>query len=232
MPSFQVPVLGSTDGFLSPFPDSLPQLFLRCLPYAFTFAFGLSPSDQLPFVRFSSGSGYSAFCFFLSTLPGFASQRLFRCAISAFASLAFPVLSKPGFPCFLSRFLYSAFCSFPFILPGFAPTAVPPVLPLCFRFRASPALKAFFRPLSLGSDYSAFRAFFSLLPVFPWRRFPRCIFPLPFSLLPCRPSDSGTQLSAIPFSGRCFASQWLLQRLGHDGRFPLAYALGAGYSAI
>jgi len=45
--------------FLSPFPDSLPQLFLRCFPSAL--AFGLSPSNPLSFVRFSSGSGYSAF---------------------------------------------------------------------------------------------------------------------------------------------------------------------------
>ena len=44
--------------FLSPFPDSLPQLFLRCLPCAF--AFGLFPFNPLSFVRFSSGSGYSA----------------------------------------------------------------------------------------------------------------------------------------------------------------------------
>ena len=101
---------------------------------------------------------------------------------------------------------------FPFILPGFAPTAVPPVLPLCFRFRAFPALKLSFVRSSLGSDYSAFRSFFSLLPVFPWRRFPRCIFPLPSGLLPCHPSDSGTQLSAIPFSVRRFASQKLPQR--------------------
>ena len=144
----------------------------------------------------------------------------------------FPLSLRPDFSCLPSRFLYSAFCSFPFVLPGFAPTAVPPVLPLCFRFRAFPALKLSFVRFSLGSDYSAFRTFFSLLPVFPWRRFPRCIFPLPSGLLPCRPSDSGTQLSAIPFSVLCFASQKLPQCPDPCGRFPLAYALGAGYSAI
>ena len=150
--------------FLSPFPDSLPQLFLRCFPRAF--AFGLSPSNPLSFVRFSSGSGYSASASSFPSLPGFASQRLLRCALPLSLS-GFPLSLRPDFSCLPSRFLYSAFCSFPFILPGFAPTAVPPVLPLCFRFRAFPALKAFFRPLSLGSDYSAFRTFFSLLPVFP-----------------------------------------------------------------
>ena len=75
MPSFRVPVLGFADGFLSPFPDSLPQLFLRCFPYAF--AFGLFPSDPLSFVRFSSGSGYSA-------------------SVSSFP--LFPVLPHSGFP--------------------------------------------------------------------------------------------------------------------------------------
>ena len=119
MPSFRVPVLGFADGFLSPFPDSLPQLFLRCLPYAF--AFGLSPSDPLSFVRFSSGSGYSAFCVSFPTLPGFASQRLFRCAISAFASLAFPVLSNPVsrvfFPGSCTRLPVRFLSSFPVSLP-------------------------------------------------------------------------------------------------------------------
>ena len=91
------------------------------------------------------------------------------------------------------------------------------------RFLSSALVR--FRLLSLPS-------FFSLLPVFPWRRFLRCLFPLPSGLLPCLPSDSGTQLSAIPFSVRCFASQKLPQRPDPCGRFPLAFALGSGYSAI
>ena len=62
--------------FLSPFPDSLPQLFLRCLPCAF--ALGLSPSNPLSFVRFSSGSGYSASVSSFPLLPRSASQWLFR----------------------------------------------------------------------------------------------------------------------------------------------------------
>ena len=40
------------------------------------------------------------------------------------------------------------------------------------------------------------------------------LLPLPSGLFPCLPSDSGTQLSAFPFSVRCLASQWLPQRLG------------------
>ena len=44
----------------------------------------------LPFVCFRFPYGYSAFCFFLSVLPGSASQRLPRCPLSAFASWASP----------------------------------------------------------------------------------------------------------------------------------------------
>ena len=99
-----------------------------------------------------------------------------------------------------------------------------------------PLAYAFFRPLQLGSDYSASRSFLSPLPVFPCRRFPRCFFPLPSSLFPCLPSDSGTRLSAIPFSDRRLASQQLPQRLSllpfGSRPFPLAFTLGSGYSAL
>ena len=138
MPSFQVPVLGFADGFLSPFPDSLPQLFLRCLPCAL--AFGLSPSVPLSFVCFSSGSGYLASVSSFPLLPVPASQWLLQCALSTFASLAFPILSDLVSRVFFPGSSYSAFCLFPFIPPGFAPTAVPPVLPFCSRFRAFPSL--------------------------------------------------------------------------------------------
>ena len=50
--------------FLSSFLASLPQLFHECLPSAF--AFGLFPFLPVSFVPFSSGSDYSASCFFLS----------------------------------------------------------------------------------------------------------------------------------------------------------------------
>ena len=94
--------------FLSPFPDSLPQLFLRCLPYAF--AFGLSPFDLLSFVRFSSGSGYSAFCFFLSVFfPFLPQQRLLRCTNFCFRFVGFPRSFKTRFPVF----------SFPVFVLGF-----------------------------------------------------------------------------------------------------------------
>ena len=114
MPSFRVPVLGFADGFLSPFPDSLPQLFLRCFPYAF--AFGLSPSNPLSFVRFSSGSGYSASVSSFPLFPfpphsGFPGAR-FR---SRF--LGFPFLSGLISHAFLPGSRTQLFCLFPFALP-------------------------------------------------------------------------------------------------------------------
>ena len=206
MPSFRILVLGFADGFLSPFPDSLPQLFLRCLPCAF--AFGLFPFS---FCFLSSASvpvpaTQPLFLPFLF-LPVSASQLLPRCSLSALASLVFPVLSDLVSRVFLPGSSYSAFCLFLFIPPGFAPTAVPPVLPFCFRLRAFPSLPLSFVRFRSGSDYSAFRSFFSLLPVLPCRRFLRCFFPLTSGLFPCLSSDSGTQLPAFLFSGHCFASQ-------------------------
>ena len=75
MPSFQVPVLGLADGFLSPFPDSLPQLFLRCLPYAFAlgpFRFRFASFRPLPFRLRLLGFLFLPFLF----LPVSASQWL------------------------------------------------------------------------------------------------------------------------------------------------------------
>ena len=169
------------------------------LPFCFrlrAFPFRSTSFRPLPFRFWLLG-----LCFFLSSFfPSPPHSGFLGAALSAFASLALPVLSDLISHVFLPGSSYSAFCSFPFIPPGFAPTAVPPVLPSCFRFRAFPLSTAFFRPLPFGSNYSAFRSFFSLLPVLPCRRFLRCFFPLPSSLFPCLPSDSGTQLPALPFS--------------------------------
>ena len=113
MPSFQVLVLGSTVGFLSPFPDSLPQLFLRCLPCAF--AFGLSPSDPFSYQSLLFRLWLLSLCFFLSSFfpfpphSGSSSVLPFR-----FRFFGFPRSFRPGFPCLLSRFfvLGSLFVSF------------------------------------------------------------------------------------------------------------------------
>ena len=107
MPSFQVPVLGFADGFLSPLPDSLPQLVLRCLPCAF--AFGLSPSNPLSFVCLSSGSGY------LASVASFPLSSRFCLTVASpvlrFRSRFFglPRSSRPGFPCLLFPVLVLGF---------------------------------------------------------------------------------------------------------------------------
>ena len=166
MPSFQVPVLGFADGFLSPLPDSLPQLFLRCLPCAL--AFGLSPFLPLPFVCFRSGSGYSALCFFLSSLFPFPPHsgsssvpplRLSTSWLLHFRSTRFPVLPFRFFV------LGSLFVSFhPSRLRSHSCSTGASLLLSLSGFLLT---SAFFRPLPSGSDYSAFRSFLSLLPVLP-----------------------------------------------------------------
>ena len=234
MPSFQVPVLGFADGFLSPFPDSLPQLFLRCLPCAF--AFGLSPSVPLPFVPFSSGSGYSAFCSSFPSLPGSASQWLLQCTSSAFASLVFPFLSDLVSHVFFPGSSYSASCSFPFIPPGFAPTAVPPVLPLRSRFRAFSSLPLPFVRFRLVLTTQLSVLSFPFFPFSPdggssgasFLFCPACFhafLPIPVLsflhfLSPFTVSPHSSYLSASAFS------------LSVPGLFPLAFALGSGYLAF
>ena len=55
-------------------------------------------------------------------------------------------------------------------------------------------------------------------------------FPLPFGLFPCLSSDFGTQLSAVPFSDRCLASQCYLSVSTSSFRvrpLPFAFALGS-----
>ena len=234
MLSFQVPVLGLADGFISPFPDSLPQLFLRCLPCAF--AFGLFPFLPLSFVRFSSGSGYSASVSSFPLLPCSASQLLFRCYLSAFPASWFSTSVPPSFPCFPSVFKYSAFCLFPFILPSFAPTAVPPVLPLCSRFRAFPLL-----PLSFVRFHSVLTTQPSVLsfPFFPFSPdggsfgasflFRLACFHAFLPILVLSFLHFRSPFTVSPHSGYLSASAFLLSV---SDLFPLAFALGSGYLAL
>ena len=120
VPSFQIPVLSFAVRFLSLFPDSLPQPFLRCLP-----------SVPLSLVRFPSGLFHFQLASFrplafrfqlLSLCPSFplfpaSPHSGFSGAPFRFRFFGFPRSSRPGFPCLLSRFSYSAFCLFPFALP-------------------------------------------------------------------------------------------------------------------
>jgi len=141
MSSFPVPVLGSTVRFLSPFPDSLPQLFLRCFPSAL--AFGLSPSDRLSFVRLSSGSGYSAS---VSSFP--LSSRLRLTVASSvlpfrFRFLAFPRSFRPDLSCRLSRFFVLGFLFVSFHPSRFRSHSRSTGASLLFRFLSSTSFPGF-----------------------------------------------------------------------------------------
>ena len=113
MSSFPVPRTRLPVCFLSPFPDSLPQLFLRCFPCAL--AFGLFPFPSAFFrpllFRFRLLSFLCLLFLFFPVLPhsGFSGA-----ASLPFGFLAFPRSFRPGFPCLLSRFfvLGSLFVSF------------------------------------------------------------------------------------------------------------------------
>ena len=208
---------------------------------------GFSASLPVPFVPFCSASGYLAFCVFLSASSRFRLTVAYPVLRLRSRFLGFPRSSLPGFPCALSRFPYSAFCSFPFVLPGFAPTAVPPVLPFFsafFRpllFRAFRLLSGFFRSLQPASDYSAFCAFFSPLPDFPWQRFFRCatvsFVPVAFlfrwacfhAFLPIPVLSFLRFLS--PFTVSCHRHYAVPGLLFPARPFPFAFALGSGYSA-
>ena len=178
MPSFQIPVLG----FL--FVSFHPSLFHShscstgaCLlhsPSAFPLLFPLS------FVRFFSGSNYSASVLpFSSSWPclpvAFPVLRIFLSASppSSFASAWFPKLR--------SRFLILGFLfvSFhPSRLRSHSCSTGASLFPLPFVhffFGIFRLLSTFFRPLKPASNYSAFCPSFSLLPVFPWQRFLRCL---------------------------------------------------------
>ena len=139
MPSFQVLRTWLPVCFLSPFPDSLPQLFLRCLPHAL--AFGLSPSDPLPFVRFSSGSGYSASVSSFPLFPALPHSGL-PGAPFRFRFLGFPRSFRPGFPYLLSRFFVLGF-----LFVSFRPSLIRShscssgSFPFAFAFRLSPHIR-------------------------------------------------------------------------------------------
>ena len=133
----------------------------------------------------------------------------------------FSPYSRPGFPCLLSGSVYLAFCLFPFILPCFTPTAVPQVLawlPLTFRFPSalafSPSFLLPFVRFFSGSDYSAFRFFFSLLPCSPSRLVPGAsLSAFPSACFHASVPALVLSFAAIPFSVCCFASQRLPQHL-------------------
>ena len=117
--------------FLSPFPDSLPQLFLRCLPYAL--AFGLSPSFSVSFRPLLFRFWLLSFLFLpFLFLPGSASQLLPQCDVSVFP-LPFHPVSRDSLPFLRTRLSVCFLSSLPASLPQLFHRCS-----LCFRFRAFP----------------------------------------------------------------------------------------------
>ena len=132
------------------FPFVLPSFAPTAVPLVLPF--WISPQGSTPDFRILSSasvlaSHYSASA---SSFPHFPAppHSGFPGAPLPLSLSRFSPFVPAWFPMPCSRFSYSASCLFPFILPGFAPTAVPPVLPFCFRFRAFPPA---FRSLSVAS---------------------------------------------------------------------------------
>ena len=182
MLSFQVPVLGSTVGFLSPFLDSLPQLFLKCLPYAF--AFGLFPFNPLSYQSLLFRFWLLGLCFFLSSffLPPPHSGFLSAPFRSRF--FGFPHSFRPSFPCLLSWFFVLGFLFVSFrpsrfrshsCSTGASLLLSPSGFPLSIRFLSSASLPVLTtQPLFLP---------FLFLPVSPSQRVFFGAASLPFSFL-------------------------------------------------
>ena len=183
MHPFTVLVFGSTVCFFSSFPDSLPQLFLRCL----------LPTNVVHIFRFTSvffrpllfNFRLLSLLFLPFRSTAFASQRLSQHSY-LLSLLRFPRYLLPDSSCIPSRFSYSAFWWFPFILPCFAPAAVPQVIPFdCslglmhdfrnfhhFRFSTQLLSLCFFRSdywFSLTVAYSVYVSAFAFThsPFFP-----------------------------------------------------------------
>ena len=185
---------------LSVFPLSIRILSSASLPVLAT---QLSVSS-FPFsFRFCLTAAFSVYHFLLSLLwfsPFFQNpvSRVFFSGSRTRLSV-----------CFLSSF------------PVSLPQPFHRCLPFAFAFGIFPLRLLSFVRFRLGSDYSAFRSFFSLLPVFPCRRFLRCIFsssvrPVAMPFFRFRYSAYCKFFSPVavsPHSG-------LLQRLSFSADFP------------
>ena len=167
MPSFPVPRTRLPVRFLSSLPVPLPQPLSRCFPSALAFGLFCFRSTFLSIVSLLLLTTQPSALPFLF-LPVSASQRLPRCALSALASLALPVLSDlishvrfPGssYSAFL-QFLspsavsphsgYPSASAFSLSVPGLLPLALALgsgyLAWVCILFRCFPAAPFFSRP--------------------------------------------------------------------------------------
>ena len=154
MHSFPVPVLSPAVSFLSLFPDSLPQPFLRCSLSAFASRVFLFRSASFRPLHFRFQLLSLLFLPFCS--PAVPPHSCFPARRLRSRFLGFPVLSRLISHAFHPGSLTQLRCPFPFVLPCFAPAAVPQVIPFRipppgpvpdFRFLASASV--------LASHYSA-----------------------------------------------------------------------------
>ena len=143
------------------------------------------------------GSDYSASVSSVPSLPVFASQGLLQCAVSAFASSAFHLISCLVSHAFFPIFCTWLYCMFLFALPCFAPTAVPQVLTFAFAPVFSVFLPHSFVCFRFTSGYLAYCFFRSIYPRFlPHSGFFASAFPL---------SLTGFSFSDLP-GFPCFSS--------------------------
>ena len=147
MHPFTVLVLRTTVRFLSPFPDSLPQLFLRCLLLVLTFRI-----VRLAFIFFRPC--WLNFRLLSSLFLPFCSSRCHLTAVFSMHPFHFHFQDLPVTLCLISHaFLHGSltrlYCWFLFVLPCFAPAAVPQAIPFEFLLGGRCMTSAFFRPLQL-----------------------------------------------------------------------------------
>ena len=217
MRSFRLPVLGFL--FVS-FRSSLIRSHSRSSGAYLMLSLSVFSASRLrPFGRRPSASSYSAFLFFLSALPGAASQLLSRCRHLRFRfpglPLTFRPVSRASRPLSVLGFSAGFLSSFPVPLPQPLSWCLPSsgsLCPLLFGLFPSDSLPFVRSSSVLTTQLSALS--FPFFPISPSSgSFGASVllslpgFPLPSRLFPCAPSGSGTQFSVLPFSHSRFASQ-------------------------
>ena len=241
MPSFPVPVLGLLFVSFRPSLIRFPQLFLRCLPFAFAFGTFRFPSAffrpllfrlrllSFLFLPFPSSRprlsvAFPVLRFFLSASPfsTFSSawfpMLLFRFPVLGFLFVSFHPSrfrshSRSTGASLRFRFLSSA------SLPGFSACFPLPFVRFSLLLTTQPSALSFpFFPFSPGSG--SFGASFLFRPA--------CFHAfLPISVLSFLHFLSPPAVS--PHSGYLSVSAFFL---AVSGLFPLAFALGSGYLAL
>ena len=228
--------------FLLPFPDSLPQLFLRCLPCAL--AFGLFPFPSAFFRPLLFRFRLLSLCFFLSSFFPSPPHSGFLGAPFHFRFFGFPRSFRPGFPCLLSRFFVLGFLFVSFHPSRFRSHSCSTGASLLVRFRFSSGLSACFPdsfvPFSLLLTTQPSALSFPFFPFSPvGGSFGACRF---LSSPTFSPSLRPVSMPSFRFWYSAYCASFL-RSLFHltvatsapgllfpARPFPFAFALGSGYS--